>query len=186
MFKFLLDYQRDRALRSLLARARRHPSDPVKVEPESARNIFVCGKLLTVVLTRLEHNQLDAWCMTIGNYDRSKTLPRGRACAEVLSQTLPGASEIFWDGLTPASRHFTLITDHDDDPHAPKYVGTYFLSSRLGLRQSITCLRCKMESFSPDDIQHRFCGKCYHSHDDMPAERRWDWLTGKGDCRAAA
>jgi hypothetical protein len=43
----------------------------------------------------------------------------------------------------------------------------YFQISADG--QSITCLTCHMTSHHPQDVQHRYCGKCNTFHPTLPA-----------------
>ena len=37
----------------------------------------------------------------------------------------------------------------------------------LDKEPSITCPKCGMTSFHPQDISHRFCGNCHQFHSDM-------------------
>ncbi len=42
--------------------------------------------------------------------------------------------------------------------------------------KAITCLRCKMTSHHPKDVEHHYCSNCKAFHDDIwPPARRW-WL----------
>lgn len=34
---------------------------------------------------------------------------------------------------------------------------------------SITCPKCGMTSYHPDDIRYRYCGNCHGYHDDLDA-----------------
>lgn len=42
--------------------------------------------------------------------------------------------------------------------------------------KSFTCLRCKLTSHNPRDVENRYCGRCHAHHDDIwPPARRW-WV----------
>ena len=52
-------------------------------------------------------------------------------------------------------------------------IKTYVISAD---GRAITCLRCKRTSYSPDDVQRRYCGNCHTSHEDIwPPARLW-WI----------
>lgn len=46
---------------------------------------------------------------------------------------------------------------------------TYRLGSKDG-QSYIECLTCRMRSFNPNDIQHKYCGRCHKFHDEPQEE----------------
>jgi protein-arginine kinase activator protein McsA len=57
-------------------------------------------------------------------------------------------------------------------------IETYTLSED---QKAITCKRCKLTSYNPHDVEHRFCGHCHTFHDDIyPPAREW-WLIHNND-----
>lgn len=44
------------------------------------------------------------------------------------------------------------------------------------MNPSITCPKCEMTSYHPDDIKNRYCGNCHQFHDDMKTKEYDDLL----------
>ena len=42
--------------------------------------------------------------------------------------------------------------------------------------KSITCLRCKLTSDNPYDVEEHYCGNCHVFHDDIWPPAREAWL----------
>jgi hypothetical protein len=39
----------------------------------------------------------------------------------------------------------------------------------VSVPDAITCPRCGMTSWNPNDVRERYCGNCHAYHDDMPS-----------------
>ncbi len=42
--------------------------------------------------------------------------------------------------------------------------------------KSITCLRCRLTSHNPNDVEHRYCASCHVFHDDIWPYARKAWI----------
>jgi ribosomal protein S27AE len=47
----------------------------------------------------------------------------------------------------------------------PKKKATYTINAQ---GTAITCLRCGLESFNPNDVQFLYCGQCHKFHKAVP------------------
>lgn len=150
------------------------PYDPLTLRPPTnIRSLDVDGKFVTVALSRVEAGAHDLWICSVAFCPPVGTFPDGRQCAQVLAYTIPGAIETQKSPLD-ISRQFFMRVGAGEDPHKAEYVQTFFL--KHDHPRSITCLRCRMESFSLGDIDHKFCDRCHHYHNDFPPEGRLAWL----------
>jgi hypothetical protein len=161
-------------LQSIYETAKAEEYNPLRLRlPTNTHDLSIEGARLRVTLSRVPTGAHDLWLCSICLPGVVGKFPTGRQCAHVLAHTIPGANEV---GKSPlaVSRQFCLITKPGDDPHNAQYVKTYF--QRIDRPQSITCLRCRMESFAIGDIENKFCDRCHRFHEDVPVELRLAWL----------
>lgn len=96
---------------------------------------------------------------------------------EIIHYVIYGVAACMKEGLPkdwPAGHVWTFRWADVTCPDCLKgrpYIDTYTLTTDGG----ITCLRCKITSYSPEDVKHHYCGKCGICHDDIwpPARRFW-------------
>jgi ribosomal protein L37E len=65
------------------------------------------------------------------------------------------------------SGRFALETT-DDGVVLETSSGTGYMLQDLDGRRSITCLRCHRTSYTPADVDERYCGHCKVFHEDRP------------------
>lgn len=65
------------------------------------------------------------------------------------------------------SRYYHEVSEHGVKPPSELIKAALDFVAHGDPRPSITCPKCKSESFNPIDVQERYCGKCHEFMDEM-------------------